>query len=410
MNLGKFNGAVWALKEEFKDMEVLQHLKTLKKSLSQSVAQPNAETAEAFKESLEELKKTLSGCPSNEATPSRRRIFKELKAENKIGLGILFSVQAIIQKNSITPADALAKIAEFIKEVNSFHQTIDSLAVDLDTLEVEYDELEEGEYEIGILIPEDILRKSLSNVQKELKCINELLRVISEVATGKPKEFSLHTIGSTDMQVFFNTASTVAACLAVIIERIVALYKNQLEIKKIKAELEKMNTPATVTTPLDKHITELVQKELDLITKDIINDYYKKKDSGRKNELKAHLNHVLNYMTERIDKGAVFEVCVGLPDKPEKPNDEDEVERLVYRRKFAAYEKECKDKKKLNEAGGKVGEIGQCKEEILMLPEPYEPEDGGVDMEEAKLPPEKPAEKTVAKKKTKKKKKKASKK
>lgn len=406
MNLGKFNGAVLALKEEFEDMEVLQHLNTLKKSLSQSVTQPNAETAEAFKESLGELEKTLSGCPSNEATPSRRRIFKELEAENKIGLGILFSVQAIIQENSITPADALAKITEFIKEVNSFHQTIASLAADLNVLQVDYDELKEGEYEIGILIPEDILRKSLSNIQKELKCINGLLRVISEVATGKPKEFSLRTIGSTDMQVFFNTASTVAVCLAVTIERIVALYKNQLEIRKIKAELEQMNTPATVTTPLDKHITELVQKELDLITKDIINDYYKKKDSGRRNELKAHLNHVLNYMTERIDKGAVFEVRVGLPDKPEEPNDEDELEHLDYEMKLMAYEKACKDKKKLNEAGRKVGEIGQCKEEILMLPEPYEPEDGGVGTEEAKLPPEKPAEKTVVKKKKKKAKKK----
>lgn len=409
MNLGKFNGAVWALKEEFEDMEVLEHLRALKTSLSQSVTQPNAETAEAFKESLEELKKTLSACPSNEATPSRRRIFKELKAENKIGLGIFFSVQAIIQENTITPADALVKINDFVKEVTSFHQTIKSLADDFNVLQVEYDELKEGEYEIGILIPEDILSQSISNVQEELKCINGLLRVISEVATGKPKEFSLRTIGSTDMQVFFDTIPKVAVCLAITIERIVALYKNHLEIKKLKADLEQKNVPATVTKPFDEYITKSVQEELKKITKDLIKEYYKKNDNCRRNELKTHLNIVLNYMTERIDKGAVFEVRVGLPDKPEKPITENEEDHVEYTKEFAAYEKSCKNTKKFNEAGGKVGEIGQCKEEILMLPEPYKAEDDD-GTKEAKISLDKPAEKKAAKKVTKKKAKKKAKK
>ncbi len=373
MNLGKFNGAVWALKVEFEEMEVLQHLNTLKTSLSQSVSQSNVQTAEAFKESLKELKEMLSDCPSNEATPSRRRIFKELNAEDKIGLGILHRVQAIIQENTLTPADALTKIKDFVEKVDFFYKTILAIADGLDELSVEYDKLDEGKYEIGVLIPEDILSQSLSNIEQELKCINSLLRVISEVATGKPVEFSLRAIGSTNLEVFLDAAPKVAVCLVFTIERIVALYKSQLEIKKIKLELEQMQMPAKVTKPLDEHVTGLVKKELEKITKDTIKEYYKKKDNGRKNELKAHLNKVLNYMAERIDKGAVFEVHVGLPDKPEAENDEEDVE---YTKKLAAYEKALKNTKGLNEAGRKVGEIGQCKEGILMLPEPYKPEDG----------------------------------
>ncbi|MEE9542532.1 MAG: hypothetical protein V3V95_01970, partial [Thermodesulfobacteriota bacterium] len=89
MNLGRFHAAVWALKLEIEEYEIKALFAKLESSLSQSVSQPTPETATAFKTTFDELTTVLEHVPSNDATPSRRRIFRELDAENKIGCGLL---------------------------------------------------------------------------------------------------------------------------------------------------------------------------------------------------------------------------------------------------------------------------------------------------------------------------------
>lgn len=235
--------------------------------------------------------------------------------------------------------------------------------------------MEVGEQEIGISIPESVLKANLSNVEKEIKWIKELLNVLSEVATGKVGHYSIRTIGSSELEIFLMTIPIVVACVAKAIEGIVALYKQQLDIKKVKLELEHLKMPAKVTKPYDEHIKEIVQKEINVIAKELIKNYYKKKDDGRKNELTTHLSKVLGYMAERIDKGATFEVRVGLPKKPEEPKDSDEEAQVEYKKELRAYEKKNKDALITNQSGRKVAEIEKTGEEILKLPEPYKPEE-----------------------------------
>lgn len=375
MNLGRFHGAIVSLKTEFQDYDLLSHLQKTATALKQSISQPDAPTASAFKNQLTSLSKILEQCPSNNAAPSRRKAYKELGAEDKIGIGLLNKINAILSANNITPADALASIQKTNTEVKEFHQTITTLSDGLEKIEAEYDELKAGEQEIGISIPESVLKANLSNVEEEIKCIKELLNVLSEIATGKVGHYSIRTIGSTELEIFLITVPIVVRCVAKAIEGIVALYKQQLEIKKVKLELEHLKMPDIVTKPYDEHTKEIIQKEINVIAKELIEDYYKGKDGGRKNELTTHLSKVLGYMAERIDKGATFEVRVGLPEKPEEPKEENEEAHIEYQKELKAYEEKNNEALTTNQSGRKVDEIESTGEEILKLPEPYKTEE-----------------------------------
>ncbi len=285
MNLGRFYGVIVSLETEFQDYDILSHLQKTASALKQSINQPNEQTASAFKTHLTSLSEILEQCPSNNAAPSRRKAYKELGAEDKIGIGLLNKINTILSANNITPADALASIQKTNKEVEEFYQTITALSDGLGKIEAEYDELKAGEQEIGISIPESVLKANLSNVEEEIKCIKELLNVLSEVATGKVGHYSIRTIGSSELEIFLMTIPIVVACVAKAIEGIVALYKQQLEIKKVKLELEHLKMPAKVTKPYDDHTKGIIQKEIEVIAKELIKNYYKKKDDGRKNEL-----------------------------------------------------------------------------------------------------------------------------
>ncbi len=122
------------------------------------------------------------------------------------------------------------------------------------------------------------------------------------------------------------------------------------------------------------HAKEIIKDEIRMIAEDLIKSHYKKKDEARKNELTTHLSKVLNYMAERIDKGATFEVRVGLPEKPEEPEEENEEAHVEYQKALKSYEKENKNALATNKSGSKVVEIENTGEEIFKLPEPYKPE------------------------------------
>lgn len=378
MNLARFNATIWSLHQEIESNETQTLFTQVVNTLQQSIGQPSADTAKAFQTSFNELIKILSEAPSNEAPPSRRRIYRDLECEDKIGLGLSNKIGQIIQKNNITPANALQDMQELNTELNEFWNAITNMAKSLDELDVEYDELNEDEYEVGITIPETILKANLSNVENEIHCLNELFNVLSEVATGEVGHFKIRTIGSTDLEIFLNTTAVVGACVATCIKQILALYQHQLEIKKVKLELEAIKAPKSVTQPFDEHVRDTVQKEIKSIAKAMLTEFYKTKDTGRKNELNTHLAKVIEYMAERIDKGASFEVRVGLPEEPEEPTGatEDETAAATHKKKLAAYQKEKKAIYQLNEAGRSIGQIERQDEEILKLPEPYKPEDG----------------------------------
>jgi cytochrome c556 len=374
MNLARFHGAVWSLKLELEELEIPQLLNQLHQALNQSIAQPNPQTASAFKTRLSGLSERLERCPSNEATPSRRKVFDQLGAADKTGLGLLDRITNIIYENTITPADALRQIDLLSKEVKAFQDTVIALGSGLDELNVEYDDLDENEVEVGITIPEVVLRGHLANCQKELGCIDELMKVLSEVATGDVQHAPIRTIGSTDMEVFLQVGGVVGACVATTIERIVALYRQQLEIKKIKLEIERMQMPEKVSKPFDDHVKDVVEKALAEIAKDLLKQFYKKRDGGRKNELQTHLKKVLAYMAERIDRGASFEVRAGVQEKPEEPQEENEEAQVEHQKALEAFERANDEKAKLNAAGRSVTSLPPRKDEIFLLPEPYKPE------------------------------------
>lgn len=68
----------------------------------------------------------------------------------------------------------------------------------------------------------------------ELHRLDRTFGVFSELATGTREGFQVRSISSTDLTVFVDAAPEIAACTAIAVERVVALYKKLLEIRKLR--------------------------------------------------------------------------------------------------------------------------------------------------------------------------------
>lgn len=323
MNLGRFHSAITTLSVNVENDKVIPLLAALQSALQTSISQPTEPNASAFKEQYSTLRMALENAAINTAYPTRKKIYEELGSLKVSGTGLLKRIDFVISENQITPANALIQIQKIYSEVVEYFSRLKTIDTEFTNLGIEYDALDSGQFEIGFSIPRDLTDSTLESLEKEFKEINFALKTFQEIAGDTSGSPLVSAISTSEWQVFLESFPSTAACVTIAIERVVALYKNNLEIKLIKKQLDEKKLPEAVTNPLQEYIETTVKSEIRKIGDEIVDEYFKG-DDGRKNELKTKISKALRYLADRIDRGATVEVHAEPPTDPklEKVNDE----------------------------------------------------------------------------------------
>lgn len=346
MNVERFYAAISALKLEFDSDNIAGLLNNVFSTLQQSVSQPNQpQNAEAFKTDLGTLKDALSGASSNFTVPTRRNIYDEIGATEVIGQGLLDRIEEVLSKNHYTPAAAVGELQKTVQDVTTFHQAINTICSSFESLSIGCDDLEEGEIEIGLSLPKELVGEDISSIEKELHQMQVAFKGFKEVAGDDASDMHISSISASEWQFFLDSLPATATLVSVALERIVALYKTNLEIKLLNKQLEERNLPPEATAPLKKYVDDHIKAEMQNISDELVNEFYSGKDEKRKNELRTHLTVSLTYLGERIEHGATIEVRAEPPRQSEDEGDEE-----------AAKPKLSSEQKKILKTANKINE------------------------------------------------------
>jgi len=367
MHVGMLHGALESIKQEYVNYGIIELLKQLQTFLQTSISQPTPETAKSFKEKYTEINKILSSCNSNNATPTRRMIYEEIKAIPNIGIGLLDKINHIISSNQVVPANALSEITVLIKELSSYINSVHNIITEFEVLDIEYEVLESGKFEGGISIPRNLISPSLDDLSKEFSNIDTFIKTIKEIVGDDPTSVGVKTITSSEWQVFIDLIPEAAACGALAIERIVALYKNHLEIKKLKSGMDEKNLPETVTKPMQDYIDTIVKEKLREIGEEVVDEFYTKEDTGRKNELKTKLTTSLKYVAKRIDHGATFQIDATPPKDLKTEDSEDDESENATQEEIENFNKIKKLTDYVKEKNSEISELQRKEGPTLML-------------------------------------------
>jgi len=365
MRVGKLYAAIDLIADEFDEYEIEQKLTQLQSALNTSVSSPNEQNTQAFREKYAEIGETLKSCETNNATPTQRRIFDEIGATQYIGKGLWEKISTIIAENNITPASAFQEIVTINQKLHSFHKSVKTLNDEFGNLDLEYDDLKSGEAEIGIAIPPKIVKSNLHGLKEEIHEFDRAFKVFRELMGESVESSKIRSISSSDFQLFLESTPVVAAVIAATIERIVAIYKNLLEIKKLREDLAKQKVPKEATKGIEDHEKQVVHKELEELAKSLIEVNYKG-DEGRKNELNNALKIGLVFLAGRIDHGVLVEVRVAEPEKPEGAEEAEEGKKATTK-EIKAYEQQKQLAENINRQGRSLAELEREKKPILLL-------------------------------------------
>lgn len=358
MNVGRFNAAVYVLKSIIGQEKVIDKINALISHLQQAITQQTPESISAYKNQYKGLQETLLSSSLKMTSATRWKIYQEIDAIEWFGEALWEKIAKIIDGNTMTPTSAIEGLQVLNKNISAYYKKITTLDNVLDELSVELSDLNEGMFEVGVSLPKDVIGNKLKDMAKEFSEINTLVNAFQEITGYSGEGVHVKEISASEWQLFIESMPVTAAAISVAIERIVCLYKTNLEIKLLQKQLEDRELPEKVIEPLKSHIEETVGVELRKIADELVDDYYKG-DEGRRNELKVMMSRSLKYMADRLDKGAVFEVSAEPPSKPQ--------EDMVDAGRLAEYEEMVRLASVVRENGYSVRQLRVGEEPILAI-------------------------------------------
>ena len=315
MNVERLYAISLSIQKDLVEYKITDFFKQLVNALANQVNQPaQPQYQQETSRCLNELCIALGKSEVNSFSPAWRQTLVETGGDYLLGGNLAERIKDIFKKNQITPAVALSNLQSVLSELAEFSGAIEKLIASLHVLGIESEDLGPSESEIGILIPRDFVDNELGDFAKELKEINQIFGVFSEISTGSRPGFKIKTISSSELTVFLEAAPVVAACIAHGVERIVELYKKLLEIRKLQAELSNQGVPKKDLKGVEDHAKSVMKKGIEIVIMELMKEFKSTDETGRQNELIIELRLALNKLSNRVDSGFNFEVRMQAPD------------------------------------------------------------------------------------------------
>lgn len=337
MNAERLHAIALTLQKELSSSQALNKFDRLIQALADQVSQPSQpQYQQETSDSLKDLLKTLDVAESNNFSPAWRESLADLGLTDLLGQDLARQVNNVFERNQITPAVAQSELQSLRETLQMFSTAIDQIVSSFNSLGVGREDLEPGECEVGILVPRNFVKNELGTFGDELKELNKIFGVFSELATGSRSGFAIKTISSSELTVFLEAVSAVGACIALGLERVLELYKKLLEVRKKQAELSSLGVEKKNLKGIEEHSNAIMGKGIEEIVSHLISEFHRSADNGRKNELKVELRYALNKISNRIDCGFNFEIRMQAPvqdeaDREDEDSDDYELSEKHYK-------------------------------------------------------------------------------
>ena len=292
-------------------------------ALSQLASNPNDQGIQtAYASAFNDLK---TGWDKMVASfePAQIDLFGEIGADYYFVHDFPEDIRLSMQKNAATPAVAQQEMQELLTERQTYIAEITQLSEGLGKLGIGAIELEEGTAEIGFLIPRDLFNNQLDLFIEQLKVLRRIMRAFSESTTGSVEPIEVRQISSSDPLLFFGFSPLTIAKIAGAVTWALHTWKQVLEIRKIRADMEKTNafSEDEVESFFGPKIAEIVDKQIESKVTELVSPA--DAPAGRKHEQRIDIHWALEQLLALVERGLKVEIHT-LPPPPQEGGDEDQ--------------------------------------------------------------------------------------
>lgn len=323
MNAERLHAIANALYDELQEGGTVNLVTELRDSLRQSVNEPSAPGPQQQVSNLRgQLNERLSEAPSNGFSPAWHEALDEMGIADLVGERFRETIEAIFERNEITPSAAADELDPIVARITLLQGALENVRGAFEFLDIGGEDLEPGEVEIGFVIPREAVKEDLELLGKEFIKLQQILGPFAEIATGSREAVRVRTISSSSFAAFLESAPATAAIVATAVERLIAAYKNVLDIRLSRQKLKEAGASDKTLKSATTDAEAAMGKAIGKLVTELLTEA-KDAEPSRRNELRVELKVSLNGLANRIDKGYSVDVRVGeLPPPPDEDDPE----------------------------------------------------------------------------------------
>lgn len=323
MNVEKLHALAEDLLED-EETKAVDLLKELCQHLQNQVSAPQEPSYQKnVSQTLQLLRESLEIAPSNDFHNDWKDIMRSLEIDKFYGQELLTTIDEIFSENKITPSIALEKLNEISDVVSNNQMNWDNMVKAFEHFEMGTDELQSGKCEISILIPGKYLDNKMEELAKELEQLSKVvLKPFVEASGETPDGFTIRSISSSDPTIYIEVIPQVAFAIMGAVKMALWIYKDVLDIKKKRVELERMKVDKEVLDSLDKEIEKRIEEGYNKYSEECSVAIEKKIRGRTRKELENQLKQSILRLIRRIDKGISINVR-GEEHRTEPEDDEE---------------------------------------------------------------------------------------
>jgi hypothetical protein len=323
MHLGRFHAVVDHIEAHFRLAKITDQLDAAAAALEQYTQSRSESHISDFRTKLEGALESTEDVPPELSQPYALQVMDDLSLRDLFPPNPREEINRIITLNGFDSVALSAALKKLSKGYLSKITLVKQLDGALRGLSAEYTAVEDESAEVGLLIPREIVGETLPELSKEFDKISNLARAINELTGENNYDPRVSTISSSWWQVFVEVPIEQVALWTLAIERIVALFKSNLEIKNLQKQLSEKAMPEKILKLISDEVEKKVSTELKRIASDLTEKFCRIDDKGRKNEVETQFRQGLHYLAQRLNQGAQVEINVGIPDEPDDPEEQD---------------------------------------------------------------------------------------
>jgi hypothetical protein len=315
MHLGRFHATIYDLDTYFAKISLPSKLRELASSLDGFASNPSENQAQVFKKDFSNFMAVIGRYSDDDLDkPYAQQIIGELGVAGYMPKKLPNRLQKIVVNGGFDHAGIANGLRTFADSAEKKIERILQVDAAFSELDVEFERVVDEEAEIGILLPREIVGNTLATLTAEFSSLNKLFRAVNEITLAGSYDPVVRTISSSWWQIFVELGPAQITAWLLIIEKIVGLFKSNLDIKNLQKQLaEAHNMPDEITDAIEKVIDARLKVSLDELASEIRRDHAKLDDQQRLNELEIMLRHGLVHLAKRISQGAEVEINVSVP-------------------------------------------------------------------------------------------------
>ena len=317
LNTERLHAIALSVQDDWEETNAPSLLQQIVAALQNMVASPGSpQYEETLSNSIAQLREAAELSDAAHFPATWVEALSELGLAQALTPAISATVGDSIGRNQMTPSVARDELTSYAAEVEVARTAVAQLLESFLHLDIGSEDLSPGTAEMAVLIPRAAVDNDLPDLGREFVQLQKIVGPFLEAATGSREPLKVNAISSSDFGVFLDVAPEAGAFIAVAVERVIALYKNLLEIRRIRQELALYGVPDESAAGVEAHANTVMS--------DGIRDFAETvelpgagADEGRANELRLEIRLSMNAIANRIDLGYNIDVRASQTDVDE---------------------------------------------------------------------------------------------